>query len=146
MRPEIVVGRLVTAGLLGWMAWIHLHLWDGGYRHIHDIGPLFLANFVLAVLAGLVVVAAPARLLPFAAVGAALLAGGTLVGLAISINHGLFGFRDSTNAPFADLSIWVEALAVVAGVVLAIRSWVRRPPRSSSGRLSGPARTATSAG
>lgn len=131
MRPEIVAGRLATAGLLGWMAWIHLHLWDGGYRHIHDIGPLFLANFGLGVAAGLTVVAVPERFLPPAALGAALLAGGTLAGLAISVNHGLFGFRDSTDAPFAYLSIWVESLAVASGLALTVRSLMLRRPRRS---------------
>ena len=131
MRPEIVAGRVIAAGLIGWVAWIHLHLWNDGYRHIHDIGPLFLSNFVLGVLAGLAVLVAPTRLLPLAALGAALLAGGTLVGLAVSINHGLFGFRDSSNAPFAHLSILVESLAIAAGLALGLRSWVLRRPRPS---------------
>lgn len=29
--PELVAGRILGAGLVGWMAWIHLHLWSGGY-------------------------------------------------------------------------------------------------------------------
>lgn len=119
---DVVAGRLLVAGLLGWMGWIHLHLWNGGYSHVATIGPLFLANFVVAVAVALAVLVAPVRLLVPAAAAAVLTAAGTLVGLILSVNVGLFGFRDSSSAPFAHLSVWVEALAVVAGVALLARA------------------------
>jgi hypothetical protein len=117
------------AGLLGWMAWIHLHLWKDGYRHLHVIGALFLANFVVGVLLALALLALPERrLLPVAGVGA-LTAAGTLVGLAVSINIGLFAFKDSLNAPFAPTAIGVEAAAVVVLAATAIR-WVALSSKS----------------
>ena len=119
---DLVAGRVVVAGLLAWMGWIHLHLWSNGYSHIPTVGPMFLANFVVAVAVALAVLAAPARLLVFAAAGALLTAAGTLVALIISVNVGLFGFKDSSNAPFAHLSVWVEALAVAFSLALTARS------------------------
>lgn len=121
---DLALGRLPVAGLLAWMGWIHLHLWSGGYSHVPTIGPLFLANFVVAVTVALAVLAAPVRLLVPAAAGAVLTAAGTLMALILSVNVGLFGFRDSSGAPFAHLSVWVEALAVVAGSALVARAAV----------------------
>jgi hypothetical protein len=43
--------RLGCVALLAWIGYIHLHLWQEGYRHIPTNGPLFLldavAGFVL---------------------------------------------------------------------------------------------------
>lgn len=98
------------------MAWIHLHLWSAGYRHLHVIGPLFLVNFILGVGAALAEITVPDRWLALASAAACTLVAGTLALLAVSINAGLFGFHDYLNAPFVRLSIWVEgpALAVLA--------------------------------
>jgi hypothetical protein len=132
---DVVLGRLAGAGLLAWMGWIHLHLWSQGYRHIASIGYLFMLNFIGAVLAALGVLAAPRRYLALAAAGGALMVAGTLVGLAVSINIGLLGFRDSLHAPFAHQSIWVEAAALVVLTAItgrAIRALGPRPVRPPS--------------
>jgi hypothetical protein len=47
-----LVLRLVGVGLLSAVGWIHLHLWQAGYRHIPTIGPLFLAAGVSAFVVG----------------------------------------------------------------------------------------------
>jgi len=108
----------VGAGLLVWMGWIHLHLWSEGYKHIATVGPLFMANFVAAITATLVLLAVPTRrLVAAAALAGACLAVGTALGLVLSINVGLFGFTDSWNAPFAHLSLAVE---ITAGAVLLV--------------------------
>ena len=80
-----------------------------GYRHIPTIGPLFLFQAI----GGLVLAAAVAgtrRLLP-TLVGVAFL-GSTIGGLLISAWVGLFGFHDGFDAPFAELSLVVEAAGV----------------------------------
>src|SRR6516164_6937550 len=84
--------RLAAIALLSVVAWIHLHLWQSGYRHIPTVGPLFLAAVVAA-----------------AGVDAGILA--ALIG---SINLGLFGFTESLNAPFVVESILIETLAALA--------------------------------
>ena len=107
-------GRIAGAGLLAWMGWIHLHLWSEGYKHVGTIGPLFIANFVAAITVALVLLSVPrSDLVAVAAAMGAGLAIGTLGGLALSINVGLFGFTDSWNAPFARLSLAVEIAAAV---------------------------------
>jgi hypothetical protein len=119
---DLIIGRLVGAGLLIWMAWIHWHLWSTGYKHLPTVGNLFLLNAIAAVLTALAVIGVPTRWLSPTAAAGALLAGGTLVGLAISINIGLFGFKDYLNAPFARLSVWVESAAIVVLALVAVRS------------------------
>lgn len=113
-------GRVTGAGLLVWMGWIHLHLWSVGYKHIATVGPLFMANFVASMAAALVILAVPTRRLAAAACAAgAFLALGTLAGLALSINVGLFGFTESWNAPFAHLSVAAEIAAAAVLLVTA---------------------------
>ena len=141
-RAQLAAGRLVVAGLMGWMGWIHLHLWDNGYNSIpagdggNVIGPLFVANFCAAVVVGLAVLSVPTARLHLPAAAAAVLALGTLGGLLASVNGGLFGFRDSLSAPFAHESLVIEALGAATGLILAVRAWrlVRTPSRSTSPR------------
>lgn len=128
--PDLVVGRLVGAGLLVWMGWIHLHLWNEGYQHLPTIGTLFLLNFIFSVLLAVGLVLVPPWYLALVAGAAALMVAGTLVSLIISINVGLFGFQDSYGAPFAHLSVWVEVAALVVLVAVAVRGlrWLGRLP------------------
>jgi hypothetical protein len=105
--------RVVGAGLLAATGWIHLHLWLDGYRGIAWIGPLFLANAVLAGLAVVAVLLAPARWLPAVALLAGLLEIGTLGGLVLSLTVGLFGFVESPQAPLVVPTIVVEACGFV---------------------------------
>lgn len=125
-------GRILGAGLIVWMGWIHLHLWSEGYKHIHTIGPMFMANFVAAIATAIALLAVPSRRLvaATAAAGAAL-AVGTLGALALSVNVGLFGFTDSWRAPFAHLSLGVEVAAAAVLVVTAGWALVRPAPRDA---------------
>jgi hypothetical protein len=109
--------RLTAVVLIATIGWIHLHVWMRGYRVIPTIGPLFLA----AAVGGFVIAAAllvwPNRLFGVAGLGLAI---GTLVGLILSVNGGLFGFIDTLSAPYATESAVVEvagALALVGWVV-----------------------------
>jgi len=92
---------------------IHLHLWSIGYRHIPAIGPLFLLQGVAGIVLAVAVVVS--RRAPVALAGA-LFAVGTVGGLVVSVEVGLFGFRDSFSAPFTDSSLIVESAAFVAMV------------------------------
>ena len=113
-RPSFLASlvlRLVCAGLLIWVAVIHLHLWTEGYRDIPTVGPLFLADavggFVLAALL-LVWPRPPAGLL-----GAGFMIS-TLGGLIVSLKFGLFGFRESFEASFVVESIILESVGALA--------------------------------
>jgi hypothetical protein len=126
MAPDLIVGRLAGAGLLAWMGWIHLHLWSSGFKHLPSIGNLFLLNFIGGVLLSLLVLITRPRFVWLVSTGGFLMAVGTLGSLAISVNTGLFGFKDSYNAPFVHLSIWVECAAVVVLAATAIRAFFLR--------------------
>jgi hypothetical protein len=140
---DLVVGRIVGCGLLAWMSWIHLHLWSDGYRHLHIVGPLFLLNFIAGVLVALAVLGAPLRWLGPSALIAAVLAAGTLAALSISINMGLFGYKEYLADNFVHLSIWVESSAIVVlGAVAGRAASVAVRSRSRSGLRSAPTASA----
>jgi plastocyanin len=110
----------VAGGLLIiWSSYIHFHLWQSlGYRHIATIGPLFLLQSIGGLLLGLVVIAA--RRVWAAALGAGF-AVFTMIGFLVSVEHGLFGFKDTWSAPFAHeafaLEIAIIGVCVFAGAL-----------------------------
>lgn len=121
--PGWVVSALCWTGsvLLIVSALIHLHLWSTGYRHIPTIGPLFLLQGVVGVVLALAVAISRHLLVTLAA---AVFALGTIGGLLVSIEVGLFGFKDSFSAPYAGASLAVEAagFAVLASsTVIGVR-------------------------
>ena len=117
--------RVAGAALLLAVAVVHGYLWGRGYRDIDVIGPAFLLQAVLAVLGALSVLAAPRRLLPWAAAAGAVLAAGSLGALVLSTTVGLFGFVETTKAQLFWESFWIELAAVVVLTLLAVRT-VRR--------------------
>jgi hypothetical protein len=112
--------RLVGAALLLAIAGIHVYLWQQGYRDIPTIGPLFLLQSVIAVGGALLVLIAPPRLLPVAAVLGALFALGSLGALLMTTFVGMFGFQESTGADLWWETVWVEVAATVVLGVLAL--------------------------
>ncbi len=105
--------RLVGAALLAVTAGIHLHLWEIGYRGIDIIGPLFLANGVGGIVLALGLLVVPGRWLPLTAAAGGLFELGTLGGLIVSATVGLFGFKETWQAPLVPQSIVVEALGAL---------------------------------
>jgi predicted lipoprotein with Yx(FWY)xxD motif len=104
--------RLAGAGLLFATAAIHLDLYLTGYRTIPTIGPLFLFQVIAGFLVGAVVLATSSRL---AAAAGAALALSTLGGYLLTVQFGLFGFREvRTTAGIVAGIIEVAAFAVLA--------------------------------
>jgi hypothetical protein len=106
--------------LLVWSGYIHFHLWDetGGYRSIATIGPLFLLQSVSGLVIGLGVIAVRRFWAALVGIGFALT---TVAGFLVTVAHGLFGFKDSWLAPFAQQAFGVEVAAVaVLGVAAAL--------------------------
>jgi hypothetical protein len=118
--------RILGAALLLGIAWIHFHLWQQGYRDIEVIGPSFLLQVVIAVGGALLVLIAPRRLLPIAAVLGALFVLGSLGALLLATTVGLFGFVESTKAPLWSTTLWVEIGAIVVLGALTALSAPRR--------------------
>jgi predicted lipoprotein with Yx(FWY)xxD motif len=105
--------RFAGAGLLIATAAIHLDLYLTGYRTIPTIGWLFLFQVIAGFLVGLAVLATRNRLV--AAVGA-VLALSTLGGYLLTVQFGLFGFREVRTTA----GIVAGIIEVAAFVVLAI--------------------------
>jgi hypothetical protein len=108
--------RLVSVGLLSTLGWVHLHLWQAGYRHIPTIGPLFLVAAVSTVSVAVSMLVWPSRLVGLLGFTTVM---GILASLILSINVGLFGFTESLSAPFAVKSIVLEMAAA-----LTLAGWV----------------------
>ncbi len=128
-RQQVAVTILIMVGavLSVISGVIHLYLWGepDGYRQIPTIGPLFLAQGISAIIIGLA--AAVTRRLAAVLTAAGLLAA-TAAGLVITIEHGMFGFRETWSAPFASMSAYEE---IAGALLLLIASW---PLARSQGR------------
>ena len=127
-RPTAAVWalRLLGAALLLAIAGIHLYLWQQGYRDIDVIGPAFLLQSVIGIGGALLVLIAPLRLLPVAAILGALFALGSLGALLVATTVGLFGFVESTQADLWWETFWVEGAATVVLAALAFLAARRR--------------------
>jgi hypothetical protein len=92
---------------------IHLYLWGKqyGYRDVPTIGPLFLAQGIVAILVGLLAVVT--RRVAMLLLAAGLLVA-SVIALVLAVEVGLFGFRDSWLAPYA----WTSFYEEIAGGVL----------------------------
>jgi hypothetical protein len=135
--PGLVGSVLCVAGavLLVLSGLIHLHLWDTGYRHIATIGPLFLVQGVVGILVALAVAALR---WPVIALAGALFAAGTVGGLVLSVEVGLFGFRDSFSAPYATVSLVLESVAVVVLLAAAVVGLTHRTADAGQARRGSP--------
>jgi hypothetical protein len=129
--PASVALCLVGAALLVVSSVIHLHLWSTGYRHIPTIGPLFLLQGVAGIALALVISVSRR---PWAALAGALFAASTIGGLLVSVEVGLFGFKDSLSAPDATSSLVVESAALVV-LAVAVLLGAHRPRDVAVGAL-----------
>ena len=119
--------RVVGATLVLATGWVHLHLWLDGYRDIPGIGPLFLAEVVLAVLGAVALLLAPDRWVPGVAVLTGLFEGASLAALLLSLTVGLLGFTEVWSAPLVVPAILIKG----AGFLLlagfgAMQAWRSR--------------------
>jgi hypothetical protein len=115
-----LVLRLVCTGLLIWVAAIHLHLWSEGYRDIPTVGPLFLADAMGGFVLAAVLLVWPRPLAGLAGAGFMI---STLAGLFVSLNFGLFGFRESFGASFVIETIILESLGALALLAWSVAVW-----------------------
>jgi predicted lipoprotein with Yx(FWY)xxD motif len=106
--------RIAGAGLLIATASLHLDLYLTGYRTIPTIGWLFLLQIIVAYGLGALVLVTGNRLVAAAGAGFAL---ATLGGYLLTLQFGLFGFREvRTTAGIVAGIIEVAAFAVLAAL------------------------------
>ncbi|HEX5405775.1 MAG TPA: hypothetical protein VFX16_26165 [Pseudonocardiaceae bacterium] len=111
--------RIAGAALLVGMAYIHYHLYVAGY-HLTAVGPAFIANAVLGIIAAIAVLVMPSKLLSITSALSSLLMLGTFAALMISIYAGLFGYKETTTAPLLKTTYVVEIAGTIVLAVLAI--------------------------
>ena len=112
--------RVAGAGLLFATAAIHLDLYLTGYQTIPTIRWLFLLQIIAAFAVGLAVLVTPSRLV---AAGGAVLALSTLGGYLLTVQFGLFGFREVRTTA----GIVAGIIEVAAFVVLAVFAAAQKP-------------------
>ena len=105
--------RFGGAGLLIATAAIHLDLYLTGYRTIPTIGWLFLLQVITGFALGALILATGDRLI---AAAGALFALSTLGGFLISVQFGLFGFKEVRTTA----GIWAGILEILAFILLAV--------------------------
>ncbi len=109
-RAAMLLSRLAGAALLFWIGYVHLHLWQEGYRFIPTNGPFFLLDAVVAFALATVLLVWPR---PIVGVVSAAFTAGTIAALLVSLTVGLFGFHESITASFVVLSLVIESLAMI---------------------------------
>ncbi len=115
--------RLIAAVLILTGGAVHLQLWNGGYKGIRYIGPMFLANVVLSVVVAVAVLVRRDRAV---LLGGVALAVGSLGALVVSRTVGLLGFMEVGYSTDAIRTIAAESGAIVA---LAVVFQISRQPR-----------------
>jgi predicted lipoprotein with Yx(FWY)xxD motif len=138
--------RFAGAGLLIATAAIHLDLYLTGYRTIPTIGWLFLLQIIAGFGLGALVLITGSRLVAAAGAGFAL---STLGGYLLSVQFGLFGFREVRTTAGIVAGIVEVAAFVALAAFAAIPAPTRLPARSGGGSVTGSflrRREATSAG
>lgn len=102
---------LIGAGLLVATSAVHSNLWSESYRSIPTIGNLFVAQALAGVVLALGVVFYRRPLMAVAGIG---YMAATIGGLLVSAEYGLFGFKESLNSPFVQLTLNIEVAGIVA--------------------------------
>jgi hypothetical protein len=122
VRLGIVLAMVIGAATVGASGAIHLHLWIVGYRHVHNIGPLFLAQSISGFALALLIVISRRM---FAVLAGALFQATSVIGLVLSATVGFLGIHDGLGVPWATESIIVELIGFVllagCGFALVIR-------------------------
>jgi hypothetical protein len=108
---------IAGAAMLVWSAVIHLRLWAYGFSDISIIGPLFMIQGIGGILVAAVLVFFRRLVL---LVAGAITNAATAVGLLLSVNTGLFGYRESLAVTYAELSLAVEFTGAVVLTLAAV--------------------------
>jgi hypothetical protein len=112
-------------------------LWLGpkGLDRPYRIWPLFILQSIVGLVMGILVIGV--RRIWAAVLGAGF-ALSTLVGFLITVEHGLFGFKDQWSAPFGDQAFAIEVASIlVLGIGVAACLIGHETPDRGAVRLAG---------
>jgi hypothetical protein len=125
-----LVLQLAGVGLLAWIGYIHLVLWQSppggqGYKFIPTDGPFFLVDAIAGVVLAVALLVWPRPLVGLVSAG---FVAGTILALVISLTVGLFGFNEHIAAYYVVLALVVESITLVILLAwTALAAW--RVPR-----------------
>jgi hypothetical protein len=123
---RLVTGAAMVVGAvaIALTAFIHLHVWMGGYLNIPTIGWMFLVQFIVGFVLAIVVALWHRLLVALAGMG---FLAATAGGLLVFLNFTLFGFAESLGNPYVGASLVVEVVGVVVlGIAAGLMLWSRR--------------------
>jgi hypothetical protein len=120
VRIATTAGIVFGAAMVAVSAAIHLHLWRIGYRHIHEIGPAFLFQWISGFALAAVMVFYRRLVVVAAGIG---FCAGSVVALVLSATVGFLGLHDGLDVPWANWSLACESagafvLLMCAGVMM----------------------------
>ncbi len=122
-------------------AYIHLELWNQGFRHIHVIGALFMLNAIGGFAIGLLAVLWRNPIIALLAGG---FGGSTVGAYYLALTRGMFGFKEVRGGmaqQVAEIAEWIGfatgGLAFVIGALLWLHSRSSRPVGAASKRRFG---------
>jgi hypothetical protein len=123
VRVATTLGIGFGAAMVASSAAIHLHLWRIGYRHIHEIGPAFLFQWISGF--ALAAVMLVFRRLAVVAAGIGFCVG-SVIALVLSATVGFLGLHDGLDVPWANWSLASESAgAFVLILCAAVMLWRR---------------------
>lgn len=123
VRIATTLGVVFGAAMVASSAAIHLHLWRIGYRHIHEIGPAFLFQWISGF--ALAAVLLLYRRLAVVAAGIGFCVG-SVIALILSATVGFLGLHDGLDVPWANWSLASESSgAFVLLICAAVMMWRR---------------------
>ena len=128
-----LVLRLAAVAMLGWIGDLHWRLWQIGYGDLPTLGPLFLADAIIAVALAVTLLVWPR---PLAGLVGACFTAVTIGALATSLEFGLFGFREviSTSQVVPALVAEPVALVILAAWTVLVARAARDTAQPASGR------------
>jgi hypothetical protein len=127
--------RIIAALAVLASAYIHLHEWLSGMRHVHVIGPLFIVNIISGVVIAVLLVTWKHWLAPFLAFG---FGASTLGGFAIAtMSSGLFGDHEKWQGGWVWGAAIVEAIAIVTGLLALSREYHHTPAAREHSTVAG---------
>jgi hypothetical protein len=133
-RLALTLLRLGGVALLTWIGYIHLHLWQEGYRHLPTNGPLFLVDALAGFVLAAVFLTWPR---PLAGLLAAGYTASTLGALVISLSVGLFGFKESISASYVTETLTIESITTLALIIWTV--FVTATPKDANAPPATPA-------
>jgi hypothetical protein len=110
--------RLIAAAAVLVSAYVHLHLWLDGMRHLTVVGPAFMVNTVAGVVIAGLLVTWKSWVAPLLAAGFGL---STLGAFTIATTGlGLFGDHEKWQGPYVWVAAVTEAVAIAGGLYLLV--------------------------